>query len=262
MRINCPNCNQEYDVSEKDIGKVAECEKCAQTFLIDSTMLEAQLKNADSPVSVEKVVMAQVESSGIIPKEIKSDTSDVKEKNKKKTRLSKTGAKRKNSNKADRDTLEVIMQDISTCLTEINLDIKDLKSKHSKEITASNADSQPKDAGSILTWVTAVNAQIENIHADIREMKNDKKIEKMLVDIEAEMKKAKTTGFFDIFKNVTLLANVSKIPKIEESVNSLREEIKRDSSKDLSLEISRAIKDVSNKISNIEKIAADFKNRS
>ena len=34
VKIHCPNCHQEYDVDEADLGHEAECESCKKTFVL------------------------------------------------------------------------------------------------------------------------------------------------------------------------------------------------------------------------------------
>ncbi|MBO7091053.1 MAG: hypothetical protein J6W23_04655 [Victivallales bacterium] len=34
VKIHCPNCHQEYDVDEADLGHEAECEACKKTFIL------------------------------------------------------------------------------------------------------------------------------------------------------------------------------------------------------------------------------------
>ena len=36
VKIHCPNCHQEYDVDEADLGHEAECEACKKTFVLQA----------------------------------------------------------------------------------------------------------------------------------------------------------------------------------------------------------------------------------
>ena len=36
IKIHCPNCHQEYDVDEADLGHEAECEACKKTFVLQA----------------------------------------------------------------------------------------------------------------------------------------------------------------------------------------------------------------------------------
>ncbi|MCR5381483.1 MAG: zinc-ribbon domain-containing protein [Lentisphaeria bacterium] len=57
VKIHCPNCHQEYDVDEADLGHEAECEACKKTFI-----LQADVVSSEPPTSQKK----EAESDGDI----------------------------------------------------------------------------------------------------------------------------------------------------------------------------------------------------
>ena len=57
VKIHCPNCHQEYDVDEADLGHEAECEACKKTFI-----LQADVVSSEPPQSKKK----EAESDGDI----------------------------------------------------------------------------------------------------------------------------------------------------------------------------------------------------
>ena len=57
VKIHCPNCHQEYDVDEADLGHEAECEACKKTFI-----LQADVASSKPPPSQKK----EAESDGDI----------------------------------------------------------------------------------------------------------------------------------------------------------------------------------------------------
>ncbi len=55
VKIHCPNCQQEYDVDEADLGREAECEACKKTFVLQADEpLEPPRRKTKTTVSVEK----------------------------------------------------------------------------------------------------------------------------------------------------------------------------------------------------------------
>lgn len=295
IKIYCPNCNQEYEVSEDDVGKVAECAKCPESFVIEFPNSNKQ--NADTTVSSTKVedVKSQDQSVNTDTQEIKLDISDLKSEYNKKTKTSKTRIKDKEIDLTDSDSLKAMIQNISADIQGIKQDISDLKLQYSKRVVTSQVTAQTQGASATLTDVEYIKAQIENISSDTQEIKDNKKLERMLSEIGKEVKDANSTGIIDIFKNISFIAAIKKIStieetvhylsgkitKIEESANSLLrdksntselsrkldnllsqvEQIKRESSKDNTSDINRNIKDLSNKISNIERMTSDIKNK-
>ena len=188
-----------------------------------------------------------------------------------------------------------MIQNISADIQGIKQDISDLKLQYSKRVVTSQVTAQTQGASATLTDVEYIKAQIENISSDTQEIKDNKKLERMLSEIGKEVKDANSTGIIDIFKNISFIAAIKKIStieetvhylsgkitKIEESANSLLrdksntselsrkldnllsqvEQIKRESRKDNTSDINRNIKDLSNKISNIERMTSDIKNK-
>ena len=56
VKIHCPNCHQEYDVDEADLGLEAECQSCKQPFVVqkDVPSQEAPQPKTKKTVTVEK----------------------------------------------------------------------------------------------------------------------------------------------------------------------------------------------------------------
>ena len=56
IKIHCPNCHQEYDVDEADLGLEAECQSCKQSFVVqrDAPSQETQPSKSKKTVTVEK----------------------------------------------------------------------------------------------------------------------------------------------------------------------------------------------------------------
>ena len=55
VKIHCPNCHQEYDVDEADLGREAECEACKKTFVLQADApSEPPRRKTKTIVSVEK----------------------------------------------------------------------------------------------------------------------------------------------------------------------------------------------------------------
>jgi predicted Zn finger-like uncharacterized protein len=42
VKIHCPNCHQEYDVDESDLGHEAECEACKKTFILQAGVASSE----------------------------------------------------------------------------------------------------------------------------------------------------------------------------------------------------------------------------
>ena len=51
VKIHCPNCHQEYDVDQAELGHDAECEACKKTFV-----LQADVESSETPPSKSMVV--------------------------------------------------------------------------------------------------------------------------------------------------------------------------------------------------------------
>ncbi|MBR4900863.1 MAG: hypothetical protein IKZ46_07970 [Victivallales bacterium] len=51
VKIHCPNCHQEYDVDQAELGHDAECEACKKTFV-----LQADVESSETPPSQNMVV--------------------------------------------------------------------------------------------------------------------------------------------------------------------------------------------------------------
>ncbi len=57
IKINCPNCHQEYDVDETNLGREAECQSCKKTFILQADVVSSEPstpKKTKTTVSVEK----------------------------------------------------------------------------------------------------------------------------------------------------------------------------------------------------------------
>ncbi|MBR4900862.1 MAG: hypothetical protein IKZ46_07965 [Victivallales bacterium] len=56
IKIHCPNCHQEYDVNEADLGLETECQSCKQSFVVqrDAPSQEVPPPKSRKTITVEK----------------------------------------------------------------------------------------------------------------------------------------------------------------------------------------------------------------
>ncbi len=71
IKIYCPKCNQEYEITEKYIGKKAECEKCDFTFIVES--VEQQNTKDECKGNISNLTKTDINKDFVFPKYLSND---------------------------------------------------------------------------------------------------------------------------------------------------------------------------------------------